>query len=425
MKPIYIAIACFFSTNLGYSQNFQEISTGPGYNKQSFVRLADGTEKQVSNDSWDIAFTAFGFQDAGVFINESSGSSMGQNLPQTELYYALTDDFNAPIDLEAIKTQKYLNSETSWLYGAFNEERDTLAQFDYGWGSYGPGANKLVGNKVFVLKLRNGEFRKLKIDVLNATTYTFRYAKLDGSDAQVKNINKLTDNKGQKLIFYNLTSHSTVDVLPAGGFDLMYCRYVSIAKDPNGSIVQQYIVTGVLSGPGVQTAEADGVNPGTVSFMDYKEKLSTNTDIIGYDWKTLSGTSWVLDQDKVFFVKTAENRIWKLHFIDFEGSSTGVAVFEKTDLGTFSSTSDLPGVEVNVYPNPTVEQLTVALNTEFSKDITLTITDMQGKVVQVMALGSHQGLRVIDCNVSDLAPGKYTLVVSSNGKGFLKQFVKQ
>jgi len=106
MKSIYPIALLIFSSFLSYSQNFQEISTGPGYNKQSFVRLSDGTEKQVSNDSWDIAFTAYGFQDAGIFINESSGSSMGQNLPQTELYYANTDNFEAPIDIEAIKTQK-------------------------------------------------------------------------------------------------------------------------------------------------------------------------------------------------------------------------------------------------------------------------------------------------------------------------------
>lgn len=425
MKPIYTLIAIIFYSNLCHSQNFQEISTGPGYNKQSFVRLADGTEKQVSNDSWDIAFTAFGFQDAGIFINEASGSSMGQNLPLTELYYALTDDFNAPIDLEAIKAQKYLNSEASWLYGAFNELRDTLNPFDFGWGAYVPGANKVVGNKVFVLKLRNGEFRKLKIEALNATTYTFKYAKLDGSEEQVKNINKLTDNRGQKLIFYNLTTHSTVDVLPAGGFDLMYCRYISIAKDPNGTIVQQYNVTGVLTGPGVQTAEADGVNPGTVLFADYKEKLSTHTDVIGYDWKTLSGTSWVLDPDKVFFVKTLDNHIWKLHFIDFEGSSTGVAVFEKTDLGTLSATQELPGVEVNVYPNPATENLTVSLNANFAQDIIISITDMAGRVVQSLPIGNHQGLRVIDCNIATLNPGNYTLQVKSGEKAFVKKFIKQ
>ena len=426
MKSIYPIALLIFSSFLSYSQNFQEISTGPGYNKQSFVRLSDGTEKQVSNDSWDIAFTAYGFQDAGIFINESSGSSMGQNLPQTELYYANTDNFEAPIDIEAIKTQKYLNSELNWLYGAFNELRDTLKPFDYGWGAYVPGANKVVGNKVFVIKLRNGEFRKLKIDVLNGTTYNFRYARLDGSDLQIKAINKLTDSKGQKLVFYSMASHSVIDVLPSGGFDLMYCRYISIAKDPNGTIVQLYNVTGVLTGPGVLTAEADGVNPSTVSFTEYREKLSSQTDIIGFDWKTLSGTSWVLDQDKVFFVKTADNRIWKLHFIDFEGASTGVAVFEKTDLGLFSSINEWQELEVAVYPNPTSEYITVALQSaKLNENVVVQIFDTAGKILKNFMMNQNQGFRVIECNVSDLLPGQYYLQISGQGNTYCKPFVKR
>ena len=108
MKTFNFIPAFILAYTLGQAQSFQEISTGAGYNKQSFIRLSNGSEKQVNNDSWDLAFTAFGFQDAGIFINESAGSVMGQNLPLTELYYAQTNDFNASIDIEAIKNQKYL-----------------------------------------------------------------------------------------------------------------------------------------------------------------------------------------------------------------------------------------------------------------------------------------------------------------------------
>ena len=103
MQKFFTFFLCFSTVIFLQAQSLQEISTGAGYNKQSFIKLNDGSQKQVNNDAWDLAFTAFGFQDAGIFINESSGSSMGQNLPLTELYYALTDDFGAAIDLEAIK----------------------------------------------------------------------------------------------------------------------------------------------------------------------------------------------------------------------------------------------------------------------------------------------------------------------------------
>lgn len=416
MQKFFTSILCLTTVIFLQAQNFQEISTGPGYNKQSFIKLSDGSQKQVNNDAWDLAFTAFGFQDAGIFINESSGSSMGQNLPLTELYYALTDDFNSTIDLEAIKDYKYLNSEASWNFGAFNEVRDTLNPFDFGWGVYQPASNRVIGNKVYVLKLRNGEYRKIKIESLTGTTYTLKYAKLDGSGEVTKTLNKLTDNKGQKLIFFSFTTNETVDVLPTGGFDLMYCRYISIAKDPNGTIVQQYNVTGVLTGPGILTAEADGVNPTTVTYTDYTDKLSTKTDVIGYDWKTLTGISWVLDSDKVFFVKTTDNHMWRLHFIDFEGSSTGTAVMDKTDLGLFSSSNDLVGIQTGIFPNPVDDQLILSLDiTEATaNDINIDITNINGQIVANRVVKNHEGLKVFDISTRDWNKGIY-LVRISNG----------
>lgn len=418
MQKFFTFVLCFSTVFFSKAQSFQEISTGAGYNKQSFIKLNDGSQKQVNNDAWDLAFTAFGFQDAGIFINESSGSSMGQNLPLTELYYALTDDFNAAIDLEAIKDYKYLNSEASWNFGAFNEVRDTLNPFDFGWGDYQPASNRVIGDKVYVLKLRNGEYRKIKIESLTGTTYTFRYAKLDGSGEVTKTLNKLTDNKGQKLIFFSFTTNETVDVLPSGGFDLMYCRYISIAKDPNGTIVQQYNVTGVLTGPGILTAEADGVDPKTVTYVDYTDKLSTQTDIIGYDWKTLTGISWVLDQDKVFFVKTTDNHMWRLHFIDFEGSSTGTAVMEKTDLGLFSSSTDLVGVQTGIFPNPVDDQLILSLDIteESGSDINIDITNVNGQVMANRVVKNQQGLKVFEINTTDWNKGIYLVRISNGSK---------
>ncbi len=401
----------------GYAQSNQLISCGPGYNKQSYIRLGDGTEKQVSNDAWDLAFTAFGFQDAGVFINESSGSSMGQNLPQTELYYANTTNFAAEINLSDITGTKYLNTELSWNFGAFNETRDTLSPFDYGWGSYNPMSQSVVGGKVYVLKLRNGQFKKIKIESLIGTTYTFRYANLDGSNELIKTLNKVVDNKGQKLMFFSFATNATVDVLPAGGFDFMYGRYISIATDPNGTIQQLYNVTGVLTGPGIQTAEADGVDPKKVTYAAYVNDFSNQTDIIGFDWKTLVGTEWALDADKVFFVKTTDSKVWKLHFFDFEGSQTGNAAFEKTDLGIFSSSEDVLNIEAGIFPNPVQDQLYIGLD---AKDLTgnnvmIQVTDVNGQMIMNQNLHPFSGFKMYDINTTTWTKGMYIVRLTSGG----------
>ncbi|MBK9736199.1 MAG: T9SS type A sorting domain-containing protein [Saprospiraceae bacterium] len=421
MKNIFTLGFFGLLTTIVSAQQIQEINIGQGYNKQSFIKLSTGTEKLVNNDAWDLAFTAFGFQDAGIFINESSGSSMGQNLPQTELYYAQTDDFNAVIDIAAIVNEKYLNSEASWAFGAFNELRDVLNPFDFGWGSYNPSNNQVIGDKVFVFKLRNGEYRKIKIISLIGTTYTFKYAKLDGTSEVTKTINKTTDNKGQKLIFFSFLTNQTVDVLPAEGFDLMYCRYIALATDPNGTLTQQYNVTGVLTGLGVSAVKADGIDPVTVSYSEFKNDLSTRPDVIGFDWKSLVGTSWTLDQDRVFFVKTADKHVWKLRFIDFEGSSTGKTILQKTEIGDFSAAQDFFGIDVGIYPNPVGDQIFVAFDAKdiVSNSLAIRITDVTGKIVLHQQISKVNGFSVFEVNASDWQKGVYLISLTNAGKPML------
>jgi hypothetical protein len=415
MQKIFILISFTFLLSSLNAQVFQEISCGSGYNKQSYIKLSEGVQKQVNNDAWDLAFTAYGFQDAGIFINESSGSSMGQNLPQTELYDAKTTDFNASISIDAIKDNKYLNSEESWNFGAFNETRSVVNPFDFGWGKYNPAGQRVDGDKVFVLRLRNGEYKKIKIESLIGTTYTFRYANLDGSNEIVKTINKMADSKGQKIIYFSFTSNETVDVLPAGGFDMMYGRYTSLAKDPNGTIEQQYNVTGILTGPGVQVAAAKGINPVTVSLQEYSDKFSTRTDVIGHDWKSLVGTSWSIAADRAYFVKMADKRVWKIVFIDFEGSATGNAVFEKTDLG-ISSNNDITGTETGISPNPVNDELIISFDSKDAtvKQLNIEIIDQSGKVILRDTTGSFNEFNVTTINTSNLNSGIYFVRLSND-----------
>ena len=133
MKQFAFFFALAFVSFQAQSQTIQEIATGAGYQKQSFVNLSTGTERQVANNAWDIAFSVYGQQDAGVFVNESSGTSMGQALPQVEIFDALTENFEEQPDPAALVDFKLYNAEKTWSYGAFNERRDTLNAFDFGW----------------------------------------------------------------------------------------------------------------------------------------------------------------------------------------------------------------------------------------------------------------------------------------------------
>lgn len=428
MKFFYLPITCILISYTLKSQDIQSISVGAGYNNQSYISLLQGKEKLVKNNSWDIMFTAFGFQDAGIFINESTSTSMGQPLPGVEVFDAKTTDFTATIDVESIKDNKLLNDEVSWSFGAFNEGRNVQSPFDFGWGTYQPNSNSVIGSKVYVIKLRNGEFRKLKIESLVGTTYTIKHAALDGSDEVIKTLNKQTDSFGKKFIFYNFNHNSPADILPNDGFDLMYARYSTLEKDPNGTIEQQYIVTGILSGPGVTVAEVNGVDPANVSYEDHKNDLSPLLTIIGNDWKSINATfQWSVVQDRTYFVKTADGLVWKIVFIDFEGSSTGTSVFEKTKLDGLSSTNDNLGIQYGFYPNPSQDLVNIVfeINHKITGDVLCQITDAQGKIVNTFPLPTSQGLQALEINTSYWSSGLYFahLIVAGqklNGQKIIK-----
>ncbi len=412
MKQLLTLSGAFLLSAALSAQTIQEIATGAGYQKQSFIHLSTGTEKQVNNTAWDIAFTVFGQQDAGIFVNESSGTSMGQALPATELYYALTDNFDDPIDPASLIDFQLFNTEKSWNYGAFNEVRDSTNAFDFGWGQYNFQTNQVIGNAVYIVKLRNGQYRKLKIESLIGTTYTFKYAHVDGTGLQTKTINK-ADHADKTLAYFSFETDNTVDVEPANGFDLLYNRYTTWLYDPGSMELIPYNVTGILHGLGAQVAEVDGINPGTVDYPPYQDSLRPELDVIGHDWKYFSGTSWTVDEDRLFFLKTAESRVWRLQFIDFEGSSTGKSVFIKTDLGIISAVQAPAtlGLKVATYPNPVQDRLTIALDvpTTLAKNAQLEIMDVQGRLVLRQSVVLREGFQMLEVSAAHWSSGMFSL----------------
>ena len=401
------------------AQTIQQISTGAGYQKQAYINLSAGTQKQVTNTTWDIAFTVSGPQDAGVFINESSGSSMGSPLPLIEIYDALTDNFSDQPDPAFLTDFSLFNAEKSWAFGAFNERRNPDDALDLGWGVLDPQTGEVTGNAVYVLKLRNGQYRKIKIESLAGGLYTFRYANLDGSNEVLKTIQK-ADHAGKTLAYFSLETGATVNVEPTtGGFDLLYCRYVAQLLDPGTLEYIPYYVTGVLSGPDTKVAEADGVDPLTVAYTDYQDSLRTELDVIGHDWKFFDLSSWTVDADRVFFLKTAEDRVWKLQFVAFGGSINGNADLEKTDLGIISAVQDPAalGLKAAVYPNPVLDQLTVSLDipAALAQGGQIQVIDLQGRQVLHADVMLKGGFQVIQLQAGNLAPGIYLMKLQLPG----------
>ncbi len=425
MKKIFTLFVVCLLTNLLPGQIFQEISTGPGYTQQSFVRLADDLQKQVANTSWDIAFSTAGF-DAGIFINESAGSSMGQAQTEVILFDALSNDFSAVPAPSQFTARRLHNQEKTWESGAFNTLADPENPLDFGWGIYTPISNTVQGNQVFVIQLRDGSYRKIQIQQLANNTFSFRHAALDGSNEQTVNINK-SDYQGQLLAYYSFSNGVVEDVEPSGGFDLLYCRYTTPLLDPDSGDTLQYNVTGILLGKDVQAYKASGIDPARVVFEEYQDSLRGELDVIGHDWKTFTFTNgWLVPDDVVYFIKTADERVWKINFIDFEGASTGAAVFEKADLGLVSSLSDAPieqrqaSLHFRIASNPhrlgSPLQIQVNDYPINSQQTSISVVDLSGRLVHQQSLEAPAaGYYQID--TPSLTAGNY-LVLLRRGQLF-------
>ena len=214
--------------------------------------------------------------------------------------------------------------------GAFNHvaEDDPL---DFGWGIYNTTTHEVVGVRVFIVRLRNKEWKKLFIESLDNNIYTFKYADLDGSNEVIQTIDK-TDYANKNLVFYSIENDMILDLEPEQ-WDLLFTRYRS-PLDAGGGDFINYLLTGVLSAPGVEIAQASAIDPTTVNHLDYADQYSDTIDIIGHDWKwfDLGTFTWVVASDRVYFVKTPESELWKLQFTDFGGSSTGTTSLTKHSL---------------------------------------------------------------------------------------------
>lgn len=425
MKKVFTFFIGCFLTNSMFGQVFQEISTGPGYTQQSFVRLGDDMQKQVANTSWDIAFSTASF-DAGVFINESAGTSMGQAQTEVVLFDALSNDFSVVPDPSQFTANRLHNQEENWQRGAFNTVAAPDNPLDFGWGTYTPVSNTVQGEKVYVIQLRDASYRKIQIQQLANNTFSFRHAALDGSDEQTVQIDK-SAYQSQLLAYYSFSSGIVEDVEPSGGFDLLYCRYTTPLLDPDSGDTLQYNVTGILLGRDVEAYKASGIDPATVDFEAYQDALSSRLDVIGHDWKTFTFTNgWLVPEDVAYFIKTADERVWKINFIDFEGASTGTTVLEKVDLGLVSSLFDTPGTQRNptlafqIAGNPhrlgSPLQIQVDNYSISGPPASVSIIDLGGRIVHQQRIGAPTA-GSYPIQLPTLAAGNY-FVLLRHGQSF-------
>ncbi|MBK7870615.1 MAG: T9SS type A sorting domain-containing protein [Saprospiraceae bacterium] len=426
MNKLILTILGLCSTVITiFAQDYVQVAVGAGYSKQAYYRLSDDAVTQIANESWDLAFSTTGTIDVGISVNESTTSVTGAPAPELALFLTSATNFAETIDTSKFVKRLY-NDETSWTEGgALNIIADPENPFDFGWGLYNLSNHTLTGNRIFAVKLRDNTYKKFIIESFAGGAYNLKYANFDGSEEKTVAIKK-GDFSGNPIALFSFETGETL--APLGAWDLMFCRYVTPLDDGAGNILD-YPVTGVLSGHNVETVEVKGIDPNAVTYNTYVDSFQTKLDIIGYDWKTFSFTQgWVIPTDLAYFVKTAENRIYKLVFVDFEGSTTGISTFEKTDLGILSSVNNPNSnfKEATVYPNPKVSEATLAFTLKQNQNnLQLAVRDLTGRMIWNTLVDGNQGLNAIQLPSMNLPQGMYLLSVGRGKDSITLKLIQQ
>jgi hypothetical protein len=299
------------------------LATDGNYYYQSYYDL--GAKSIVATNEkniWDLGFECTR-EGTRITLN-SSNFMIAANSGLT--------DFNAPID-----TAGYF-----WKFDASSGNPDSTA-FG-GWVYFtGPDSVKVYTNEVYVIDRgydADGNLRGLRKVVFQEVTdssYTLRFANLDGSNDHyfkviknpaVNNICFSFDGEGEQL---NLEP-------PKNDWDLLFTQYTTLLYTSEGD-PYPYLLTGVLSNPNRIMVAQDTLYDFASIDLDVAKSLiySDALDEIGYDWKDVVGdvssgnVTYVIVEGLNYVVRDTDGYFYKLRFISFyniENGDKGVPTFE-------------------------------------------------------------------------------------------------
>jgi hypothetical protein len=293
------------------------------YYYQSYYDL--GTKSIVSTNlksTWDLGFEC-GKEGTKIILN-SSNFMLAARSGQT--------DFNLPID-----TVGY-----SWKFDASSGNPDSTA-FG-GWVYYiSPDSTLAYSNEIYVIDRgydADGNLRGLRKMVFQEVTdssYTFRFANLDGSGDHFFTIKK--DNEVNYICFsFDEEGKQLSPEPPKNDWDLLFSQYTTLLYTSEGD-PYPYLLTGVLSNPNRIRVAQDTLYEFSEIDLDIAQSLiySQALDEIGYDWKDVVGdvnsgiVTYVIVEGLNYVVRDTDGYFYKLRFISYYNlvnGDKGVPTFE-------------------------------------------------------------------------------------------------
>jgi len=265
-------------------------------------------------DDWDLGFEC---TEAGTKIKPNTSTFM------VAAKTGLTD-FNAPID-----TTGY-----TWVYDASSGNPDSTAFGD--WVAYtDPDSTKEYSNEIYVIDrgisatgIYRG-YKKIVFQEVTDSTFTFRFANLDGSDEYYFTVTKDPTVNYICFSFENGGEQLNLEP-PKEDWDLLFTQYTTLLYTDEGD-PYPYLLTGALSNPTALTVAQDTLYDFENLSLEIAESFvySTVLDEIGYDWKDVTGdvtsgsVTYVIVEGLYYVVRDIDGYSYKLRFVSFYNLDNG------------------------------------------------------------------------------------------------------
>jgi hypothetical protein len=391
--------------------NSDSVTMGQYYASEVYYSMKNGMVSSSARNSWDIAFRTK-IRSSSIITNDGSGVVLWS--------YPKSDSSGwASVDTSGLYSwTRMFNDVNDWENGAFS--RNAKGHPDYGWGVYNDQTHDVAGDSIFIIKLRDGSFRKLRIILKNSVNnvYYFMVAGLDGSGVTHLNIN-CNDYLTKDFIGYSLETSSVVDYQAAkADWDLLFTKYMSI--QPNGT---PYAVTGVLNNDGIKTKT---FHPVPLNYTDFGPGAWDSTrSSIGWEWKYID-TNYVyhITDSSVYFIRTLAGDIFKLYFTKFAGSSTGLIAFKAGMTQGQGIKENSEPFALKIYPNPVSDRVSIAAQGSSFASAVVDICDLSGRSVRKQMQLNTSG--TVSADVSGLNAGIYLIrVTTSSGTVCRKMIISR
>ncbi|MCC7332879.1 MAG: HmuY family protein [Flavobacteriales bacterium] len=271
------------------------VDIGATYKWQVYFNLQNNTVvgKNLKTD-WDLGF-------------ETSETGYRVVLNSSKVMFARetgSTDFASVVDTAGFESaKKYDKPNGDMNYTAIGDWKTTPNQvyvIDRGYNDIGA----------------HQGFRKIVFQSVDNTSYSIKFANLNGSNENTIIIPK---DSNYNFTFFSFSTMSTVSVEPPKkDWDIVFTQYLEDLGTP-------YLVTGCLINRHETSAATDSITDFSSITYDFAQTktLTQNLNTIGYDWKEydFDNSSYTIFPHKNYIVKDKNGYYYKLHFIDFYNTS--------------------------------------------------------------------------------------------------------